>query len=345
LVAFYHAELAEAQADPALCALFGRSNTSTPFDRIEWLRLLAEECLPGQRCFLAVARSDTAVAALPLVEGPDGIRSLANWYSFIARPRFTASAQAPTLLNAIAKSIAPFGAVQLTPMPSDEAGLMIAALRRAGWIAQQRACGVNHVLNLQGRTYDDYWKARPGRLRETVRRKGRKNIVDIRIVDQFTHADWNAYETVYRQSWKPGEGSPAFLRRFAQAESAAGGMRLGLATISGQPVAAQFWTVEGGTAFIHKLAHDDTAKAHSPGTLLTAALLRHVIDLDNVQLVDFGTGDDGYKRDWMETVRPRYAIEAYRLSSPRHWNGLIRMAARAILRPDRHPLVSTRPAG
>ena len=80
-------------------------------------------------------------------------------------------------------------------------------------------------------------------------------------------------------------------------------LRLGIAEIDGQPVAAQFWTVEGGTAFIHKLAHDERFRKQSPGTLLTAAMFAHVIDVDRVDLVDFGTGDDPYKRDWMDAVR------------------------------------------
>jgi CelD/BcsL family acetyltransferase involved in cellulose biosynthesis len=68
-------------------------------------------------------------------------------------------------------------------------------------------------------------------------------------------------------------------------------------------VAAQFWTVDGGTAWIHKLAHLDSAKPLSAGTTLSAALFAHVIDRDRVTWVDFGTGDDPYKRDWMEQVR------------------------------------------
>ncbi len=52
----------------------------------------------------------------------------------------------------------------------------------------------------------------------------------------------------------------------------------------------------------------------SAGTTLTAALFAHVIDRDRVELVDFGTGDDPYKRDWMEQVRPRYRLACW---SPR----------------------------
>ncbi|HSG53865.1 MAG TPA: GNAT family N-acetyltransferase, partial [Paracoccaceae bacterium] len=132
-------------------------------------------------------------------------------------------------------------------------------------------------------------------------------------------------------------GSPAFLRRFAREEGAAGRLRFGLALADGKAVAAQFWTVEHGTAFIHKLAHDESAKSLSPGTTLTAALMQQVIDQDHVSLVDFGTGDDGYKKDWMEQVRPRYRIEAFRPLWPGNWPALARLAIRK--------LVSPRPAG
>jgi CelD/BcsL family acetyltransferase involved in cellulose biosynthesis len=96
-------------------------------------------------------------------------------------------------------------------------------------------------------------------------------------------------------------------------------MRLGLAYVDGKPVAAQFWTVENGAALIHKLAHVEDAVAASPGTLLSAALFQHVIDVDGVRIIDFGTGNDAYKRDWMEEVRPRYRLNMYWPNHPFNW--------------------------
>ena len=148
---------------------------------------------------------------------------------------------------------------------------------------------------------------RPGALRTTLKRKAKK--VEVEILDQFDPAAWAAYEAIYGESWKPEEGDPPLLRRFAEAEGAAGRMRLGIARANGEAVAAQFWTVEDGTAYIHKLAHRESAKPLSAGTTLSAALFEHVIDRDGVSLVDFGTGDDPYKRDWMELVRPRYRLD------------------------------------
>ena len=49
-------------------------------------------------------------------------------------------------------------------------------------------------------------------------------------------------------------------------------LRLGLARHVGAVIAAQFWTVENGVAYIHKLAHRESAKPLSAGTTLSAAL-------------------------------------------------------------------------
>ncbi len=142
-----------------------------------------------------------------------------------------------------------------------------------------------------------------------------------------TDEHWRIYERIYAASWKPEESSQAFWREFCTQESAAGRLRFGLAFAGDRPIAAQIWTVENGTAFIHKLAHLPEAEKMSPGSVLTAALMRHVIEEDCITAVDFGTGDDSYKRDWMEASRPRYRIVAV---DPRDWRNWPALAKRAL---------------
>jgi len=279
-----------------------------------------------------VAREGDSLAALPLVERADGYGALANWYSFIARPRWTDAGKAPRMLSAIMRSLSPVGALSFAPMPAPEAAMLRNAARAAGWITRLTHADANHVLHPAGRDFATWWARRPGPLRETVRRKQRKGAVKIRIARTFDPADWDAYAAIYAQSWKPAEGSPRFLRRFAQAEGAAGRLRLGLASVDGTPVAAQLWTIEDHTAFIHKLAHDPAAAAHSPGTLLSHALFAMAFGDDRVATIDFGTGNDAYKRDWMEHVRPRYRLEAVYPGAPRRWPMLARLIARTVLR-------------
>lgn len=321
----YHADLNEAQGDPALAAM---PHARGPFDRPEWFALLHRECLSPKPAVLAVASDGGDVTALPLMEvAPRKLAGLANWYSFWLRPLGNSR-----LLPALARDLARRAdAVGLSQLPEEDAVALAAAFRATGWIVESRPCDTNHFLAVAGRSFAEYWAARPGALRETVKRKGRKGIVDLEIVTAFTQADWEAYEAVYRLSWKPGEGSPAFLRGFAEAEAHAGRLRLGIARIEGKPVAAQLWTVDAGTAFIHKLAHDEASKRHSPGTLLSAALFEHVIDRDQVSEIDFGTGDDPYKADWMEGRRLRHAVTAWRPLAPSNWPAIARMAARRVL--------------
>ena len=327
----YHDDLKEVQGDPALMALVGDGGASAPFDRLAWWRLLAEET--HIQPLIAVASDGQARAVLPLTRKGRRIEGLINWYSFRLAPLATPGADTARLFTALAADLAGEAPhIVLAPLPNEngETMLLETAFRKAGWAVFREPCDENHVLPVGGRSYADYLAARPGPLRTTLKRKASK--VTVAIEQAFNPESWAAYEAIYAQSWKPGEGSPAFLRRFAEAEGAAGRLRLGIARVpSGEPVAAQFWTVEGGTAFIHKLAHIEGSKPLSPGTTLSAALFAHVIDIDRVALVDFGTGTDGYKRDWMEAIRPRYRLEMLRPGWPGNWPRLARLLAKRLV--------------
>jgi len=97
-------------------------------------------------------------------------------------------------------------------------------------------------------------------------------------------------------------------------------LRLGIARLDGIAVATQLWTLEPGRAIIHKLAYRTSAAEHSPGTILTHAMFQHVIDHDKVPLIDYGTGDDAYKADWMDTRTVMERIECF---NPSRVDGLI----------------------
>lgn len=325
----YHDDLNEVQGDPVLAALTRAPQAAAPFDRIEWWRGLAEEC--GINPLLAVVRDGDAAAILPLRRQDDALHELANWYSFRVAPIVTAGADTRALLSTLARDIAARAdRIVLSKLSQEDACTVAEAFRSAGWFAVMTPCDVNHILHVNGRSYAAYLAGRPGQVRTTLKRKAKK--VEVQVFDTYEQGPWDAYEAIYTQSWKPEEGSPAFLRRFAQEEGAAGRLRFALALAEGKPVAAQFWTVESGTAFIHKLAHIEQAKPLSPGTTLSAALFERVIDRDRVELVDFGTGDDGYKRDWMEEVRNRYRIELLRPLQPRNWPLIAKSLTKSGLR-------------
>lgn len=298
----------------------------TPFDRIEWWQGLEAEC--GIKPLIAVARDGDDMAILPLQTAKGRFEALGNWYNFTARPIISAGAPAMTnaLLSALATDLRRNSwRITLAPLPDEDpvVGILGDAFAKAGWSIRREQCDVNRFAELSSYDgYADFLAQRPGHLRTTLKRKSSKAICTVYRI--FTEDIWMEYEAVYRASWKPPEGSYAFLRRFAQQEAAAGRLRLGIARHDGTAVAAQLWTVEQGTAFIHKLAHIEASKSLSAGTSLSAALFAHVIDIDHALSVDFGTGDDPYKREWMNGVRPRYRFDMLDTRNPRAWPHLVR---------------------
>jgi CelD/BcsL family acetyltransferase involved in cellulose biosynthesis len=320
----YHHNFLTAQA--AAAGALDRDAQPSLFDRIDWLESLHRMALRDRAPLLLRASDGTAEAWLPLMQAARGhYAALANWYNFHWRPIFANAGDEVTKL-ALLREIAAQAQGQarrltLSPLPDEDhsATLIANAFTQAGWRVFREPCDENHYLDVKGRSFDSYWEARPSRLKNTVKRKGKSGAVTIRIERAFNAESWADYERVYARSWKPHEGSPDFLRQLAERESIAGALRLGLAYIDGLPVAAQFWTVENGSALIHKLAHDERHMAASPGTLLSAALFQHVIDIDHVDLIDFGTGSDAYKTEWMEAVRPRYRLELFWPNHPANW--------------------------
>ena len=264
---------------------------------------------------------------LPLQREEHQLASLANWFSFTWRPL----GDDPALLAALARDLRrQTHRVELAPLPDEDgsATTLEIAFRDAGWLVAREVCDENHVLPVAGRSFAEYWATRPGKMRTTLKRKARK--VEITILTHFDEAAWAEYRAVYESSWKPQEERADLLEAFARAEGAAGRIRLGIARAAGEPVAAQFWTVENGTAYIHKLAHIEAAKPLSAGTTLSAALFEHAIDIDGVELVDFGTGSDGYKRDWMEANRPRYRLTCLDWRNSRAWLAIAKARLRHL---------------
>ncbi|MEZ5682305.1 MAG: GNAT family N-acetyltransferase [Erythrobacter sp.] len=299
-----------------------------PFDRSDWYALLCEHV---EHPLIVVADDARRQIALPLMETAEGLRSLINWFSFAWRPLCRNDEIADEVLVRLARELRGRShSIVLEPVPEEDgsATRTAMALRKAGWAVFVEPCDENHVLPVEGRDFATYWSYRPGKMRTTLLRKGKK--VDTAIHTHFDETAWEDYKAVYEGSWKPDEERADLLEAFARKEGEAGHLRIGIARAAGKPVAAQFWTVENGTAYIHKLAHLEEAKALSAGTTLSAAMFEYAIDRDKVALVDFGTGSDAYKRDWMEFVRTRYRVTCLDWRQRAAWKPLAKTLLRRL---------------
>ncbi|EXI65089.1 MAG: Protein involved in cellulose biosynthesis (CelD) [Candidatus Accumulibacter adjunctus] len=249
------------------------------------------------------------------------IEALANFYTALYAPLASPGAD-PTdlgrLLQAARADCARARVMNFHPMAVDSPvyEAMVVALRSTGWIPFRYFCFGNWYLEVDG-SWSAYLEQRDGILRHTLRRKRRRflaaggsfEIVTGTAALEPAIAEFNA---LYRQRWKKSEPYAAFVPGLMRWLAASGKLRLGIARLAGEAVAAQLWIVSGDKASIYKMAYDEAHSSHAPGTLLTAHLMEQVIDVDRVSEVDYLIGDDPYKQAWMSHRRERWGIVAYR---------------------------------
>jgi hypothetical protein len=207
---------------------------------------------------------------------------------------------------------------------------LVRALRRAGLLVECAAGAATWYEATEGVKFSDYLAARPSQLRSTWRRKHRNVEAAGRLSTAF-FADASGieaaiadYQTIYAASWKPPEAFPRFIPALIRLAAELGALRLGITCIDGAPAAAQFWIVwppaeARGRAVIYKLAHDRRFDSLSLGTLLTMEMTERVLQQDRPCEINFGRGDDPYKRLWLPRRRERWGITA---ANPRTIRGL-----------------------
>lgn len=320
-----------------------RNFESTVLDRNDQLHIYSVEAESQHGMPVMTLPMCCQVSALRHT-GPRKLNAVANYYTPLFTPLSIGSDDClQKNLDLLAKAIAAdrprWDVVDLHPLDagSNLLNATVTALRRVGMTAESYFCFGNWYLEVNNRSYSEYFDSLPSRLRNTLKRKSsrlensgrlRMEIVtnEVRLAEAIT-----AFETVYNSSWKKPEPYPQFIPGLIRICARRGWLRLGLAYIDGQPAAAQLWIVSDSVASIYKLAYDERFASLSVGSLLTSRLMHHVLDVDGVREVDFLSGDDQYKQDWMSHRRERRGIIAFNLrtvrgvlAATRHLGGRIR---------------------
>lgn len=246
------------------------------------------------------------------------LSSLTNYFSIRSdTAHFSASFLADLFRSCFLQK---WSTVQLDYIVGEEEAQRIASqARMQGFkvIAEPRYENWYHRLE-DGESFQSYISTRPKRLQNTLQRKQRKlqklgaqARVWCQTADGGLDQLYEDFQTVYQNSWKGGEEYPQFVRNFAQICAERGILRLGLLYLSGEPVAAQFWVIDSGTAYVYKLAYDERFANLSVGSCLSQVMFEHVIDKDQVQFIDYGVGSESYKQDWMDNVRSVQRLHLY----------------------------------
>lgn len=317
---------------------------------IDWLSNMAATALDDdEEAVIFIARHSPAdfVACPMKVNSSKGYaHSLSTFYTTSYSP-IVASSNPEALLHALFLHLAQverFTTLTISPLERDSQvfWLVRRALEDAGWRGIHNFfCFGNWIHDLNLTSYQSYLAERPSQLRNTIARRTRQFLagdrgrLDLVTGGSELEAAIESFVAIYNASWKRSEPYPNFIPQLLRMAARRGWLRLGIASYDGTPVASQIWLVWAGTAQIFKLAYHQDYRQFSPGTVLTAYLMAYIIDTDSVSKIDYLSGDDDYKQDWMSSRGERHGIAAYNSRTIQGGIMLIGRALKALLRKKR----------
>lgn len=269
------------------------------------------------RCRLVLPLLLTHISRLRIAK----VRSMTNFYSTIFSPLYPSQPQPSEIVEDTVEYLqtefSKAALLEFEPLRDDCLVGMFSnhGENNAGWIPRSYHKHVNCYETVAGDNYNDYLQRRPSQLKNTIRRKRK-------LLDKEADSSLNIYSTVkevadhfsefclvYEQSWKGEESHPEFINQILQDLAGIGKAKLAILSVNEEPAAAQIWLKIGSAWGVFKLAYTPQFKRYSVGTLLTAGLLEHLLAESNVSEIDFLSGDDAYKRDWVDSKREHVGVE------------------------------------
>jgi hypothetical protein len=332
---------------PAAQALFDEPGRRSLFTSRPWFETFLSAGLDqgAQPIFLVLGDSRSTNAVLPCERpsrGNAALTGLTSFYSCDFRPLVAPGADPRAVGFALGRAVSreferdPVIGFDSLDVAREETAGFLSGLTRPGRALLRYAHFGRWWEDVENRAFGDYMAARNGALREVVRRKGAKLERDGATLSMIG-ADASAdalergiadYATVYAASWKVPEPFPDFQPALMRNLARAGWLRLALCHVDDHPIAAQLWTLIGGTATVLKLAHDQAFDGHSPGTVLTHFAVSRLMETETVRAIDFGRGDDGYKAGWTNNRTQHFGVLSVDIAKrpalvARHWLGAL----------------------
>lgn len=295
-------------------------STENPFATEAWVSHFLAQVARDDWHYCAVDINGRCLLLLHAeASAPSQLRALNNYYSSLFTPLAgnMKEGDAQALARELSDARPALATIDLSPLSRETADTIESAFKAAGWLTRRYICFGNWYLPSEGLSFDAYMAGRPSQTVNTWIRKAKKfkpgdPEARLQMVTDPAEAAAaiQAYNQVYAKSWKQAEPYPAFVAEWAAICACQGWLRLGIAWAGETPIAAQFWFTRQRRAYIFKLAYDEDFAKLSAGTVLSAFMFRHALDVDHVVEIDYLTGDDPYKRAWMTHRRERVGLIA-----------------------------------
>jgi hypothetical protein len=290
------------------------------------------------RLFAVAPHADpTQGAILPVYEPKPAHRlaarrleSLANYYTsryepLTALPPEDATEAIDALVGELFAS-ATWDLVKLAPLYAEGPllGALREAFRRRGCLTHEYFCFENWHMDVRALPdFAAYLESRGSQIRKTTARRVRQferdpaNHFTVVTGGEELEPALAAYDAVYRRRWGKNEPFPRFIPGLARSAAEHGWLRLGVAWVGDEPAAVQLWIVKDGVAYMYKVAFDSRFGEMSIGSVALFKMIEHVMEHDRVAELDFLTGDDAYKRDWVSDRRELHGLLAFNTHTAR----------------------------
>ena len=307
--------------------LFHAGEKESLFFSRPWFESMDQFALKeDQEMLLAgVVNNQQLLAILPLKKCTGGNwHSLTHNYSSLFSLLISDENQSE-ILSCLVQGLRQTPLQSITIMPVDQHDSKLLQFQKImqtnGFECHRKFRFYNWFHRMQGASFAEYMAHRPSRLCNTIARKQRKlereHDYNIRLfLGEEVLGAMQDYYKAYKASWKADEQFGGILDDLIHRFSSLGWPRLAILYIEDQPAAAQIWFVVNGKANIFRLVYDERWKQYSPGSILTSYLMKYVLDNDSIKEIDFLTGNEQYKQDWMSERRERWALTFVKHDQP-----------------------------
>ena len=272
------------------------------------------------------------------------LSSLTNFQSCEFIPVIDPSISEPSKLMSylfayIIKEKPTWDLIEINSMPVDGEAFSAtyAAISDAGFIVQKRLHFDNRYEIYHSINFDTYLSQRSSSDRKQFQNYARKrrklekdHVLNFRIVTKdVTDIEQLIidYATIHASSWKEEEAFEFFMPNLLRIAARGGILRMGILYVDGVPVATEVGLLSNKRATMIKTAYNAQFREFSVGAIVMMEVIKHLIDIDHVQEIDFGRNEQSYKKLWMPLSRMRWGILA---CNPYTAKGLF-MATRIIV--------------